>query len=110
MSHYADYLRERLGKHVLETEHGFAVFFEIPEERAIYIEDIFVEKDHRETGVASQMADAIAEAAKEDGFQFLLGSVNPKTHGATRSLRVLLGYGMQLSHVKDGLIWFKKEL
>ncbi len=114
MSHYADYVRERLGKRIYEDDHGFAVYFdtEHPEWGTVcYIEDIFVVPSRRRDHAATVMADEIAAVAKERGVKMLMGSVNPKTNGATASLKVLLGYGMQLDHVSaDGLIFFVKSL
>lgn len=114
MSHYADYVAERLGKLVYETPDGFALYW-FPQHaqhgEVVYIEDIFVAAGKRRSGVASDMADYIAEAARARGVKVMIGSVNPQAKGATASLKVLLGYGMALERVgQDGLIYFTKSL
>lgn len=114
MSHYASYVSERLGKLVYEFPEGFIVYW-YPEHKehgeTLYIEDIFVDAKHRRTGIATQRADEICEAAKGRGVKVMYGSVNPLAKGATNSLKCLLYYGMDLSHIgDDGLIYFIKSL
>jgi len=109
MSMYGDYIQERLGKSIVENEHGFATFKVTGD--ICYIEDIYVKPYSRQKNVASQMADEIAEYAKKMGCKHLVGSVDPLANGSTTSLRVLLGYGMKLEgSLKNNLIWFYKEI
>lgn len=114
MSHYKDYVAERLGKLVYERDEGFALYWFLTIEgrgEVVYIEDIYVQPEHRKTSVASQMADYIADEARARDVTTMLGSVNPQAKGATTSLKVLLAYGMLLDHVgSDGLIYFVKSL
>lgn len=114
MSHYADYISERLGKLCYECEKGFATYFYTGHPQygdVVYIEDIFVTAAHRRAGVASEMADYVAEEARGKGVKVMLGSVNPQARGATASLKALLAYGMSLDRVgADGLIYFVKDL
>jgi GNAT superfamily N-acetyltransferase len=113
MSHYGDYISERLGKLIYECPEGFAVYWyrQGPLGEVVYIEDIYVTPKFRKTGAASKMADYIADEARAKGVNWLLGSVNPEANGATTSLKVLLAYGMTLDRVGgDGLIYFVKDL
>ncbi len=110
MSHYADYMAEREGISVLETESGFASY-RIDGEKC-WILDIYVAPEYRKSYAASSMADAVTSIAREQGCTLLVGSVAPDTNGATTSLRVLLGYGFDLygiDHAKN-LIMFVKEI
>lgn len=106
---YAQYVAERTGDHVLETEHGFALYRYISENR-VYIVDIYVEPLFRKSGLASEMADQIAAEAKAKGCTEMIGSVVPSTKGSTTSLKVLLGYGFELLSSTNDIIFFKKEL
>lgn len=114
MSLWADYLSECLGKIVLEAEEGFAVYLYTMwnDRKAVYIEEIYVRPDLRKRGVAASLADAIADVAKEQGCAFLIGSVAPTARGSTASLKVLLSYGFELSHLdaQNNLIIFTKRL
>jgi hypothetical protein len=108
MSHYANYVRERLNKQCYETPEGFAVYWYTDD--AVYIEDIYVEIGFRKSGAASRMADYIADEARCIGITKMLGSVNTQANGATISTQVLLGYGMMVSHISGDLIIFTKDI
>lgn len=112
MSMYASYVRERLGDEILETDEGFVTYRFLKDggTDAVYIVDIYVRPDFRKSTVASQMADTVVEAAKFVGCKRLLGTVNPKAKNSTDSLRVLLGYGMELYWCSQDTITFKKEI
>jgi predicted GNAT family acetyltransferase len=105
---FAQYIREREGKEIVETENGFATFFYTGE--YCYIEDIYVKPELRKSGLASELANQISEIAKNKGVKKLLGSVSPKATGADASMRVLLAYGFKLLSSDKDLIYFEKEI
>lgn len=108
MSLYANYVKEREGKEILESEHGFATYQIAGPE--CYIKDIYIVPEMRTSGLAGKMADEIAVIAKEKGCKFLSGSVCPTANESTTSLRVLLSYGFKLAKSEVNLIWMVKEL
>jgi len=108
VSLYADYIRERLGKSCYEVDNGFAVYWYTDD--SVYIEDIYVADKWRKSKIASQMADYIADEARAIGIKKMVGSVNTQANGATRSLKVILGYGMEVSHISGSVIYFIKDL
>lgn len=110
MSLYAKYLTERTNDRILEINHGFATYRILPEQKAVYIVDIFVDPDFRKAGTASQMADEIAKIAKKEGCIKMLGSVVPSMKNSTASLKVLLAYGMTLQSSASDFIIFEKEI
>lgn len=110
MSFYAKYLTERTNDKILETNHGFATYRYLPEEGAVYIVDIFVDTDFRNTGAASQMADKIAEMASKEGYGKMYGSVIPSLKNSTASIKVLLAYGMRVKSAFNDFIFFEKEI
>lgn len=111
MSNYGNYIKERLGRDIVEDDKGFATYEFYEESQACYIVDIYVHPDFRKEKVASNYADKIAEIAKERGCKFLYGTVAPGTNHSTESVKVLLGYGFELSHLtNDNLIWFRKGI
>lgn len=110
MSLLADYWREREGRETIEDERGFATYTFI-NESLCYLIDLYVKPEFRRGGVASFFGDAVSQAARKAGRKKLLGSVDPATNGATDSVKVLLAYGMRVSHVGDDkLIYFIKDL
>lgn len=108
VSLYAQYISEREGKHILEHAQGFATYMFM--EKGCYIEDIFVQKEYRKTGVAAHLADQIVEIAKEKGYTKLFGSVVPSANNSTESLEVLLAYGFRLDNTSNNFILMVKEI
>lgn len=108
MSIYSDYIKTLQGKDVIESEKGFATYSTLQD--GLYIENIYVVPDFRESGIASQMADEIAAIAKKQGYKCIYGSVCPKHNGSTESLKVLLAYGFCLYSSTNELILLRKEV
>lgn len=109
-SMYSKYIREKTTDHVLETEHGFATYRYLDNNKTVYIIDIYVIPDFRKSTVASTIADNIVKDAKTLGCTKLLGSVVPSNKNSTSSLKVLLAYGMILESSSNDFIVFSKEI
>jgi len=108
MSLFANYIKQRENKDILETEVGFATYSVVKD--GIYIEDIFVEESHRHTGEAAKMADQIANIARDKGLHKLFGSISPSGNHSTEGLKVLLAYGFKLNSSTNNFIWLEKEI
>lgn len=108
MSHFGNYIKERLDKNIIEDAHGFATYYFVMPD--CYIEDIYVVPEQRKNGVASRYADEIAKIAIQKGCLNLIGSVKPSANGSTASMKVLLAYGFKLVSAKEDFIWLKKKL
>lgn len=108
MSLAAEYMKEREGTETLEKENGFATY-KINGTQC-YIIDIYVRPDFRKSGLAASMADEIAEIAKSEGCNHLLGSVDTRTQSATTSARVLFSYGFKLLKNEGFMTYFIKEM
>lgn len=109
MSLYADYIREREGFEVVETEDGFATF-KLYENGECYLRDIYVAPEARETGLATEMADRVCEIARASLCHTLIGSVAIDDKFATRNTKVLLAYGMEIYKTSGTVVFFKKRL
>lgn len=108
MSQYKRYLEERTASKIIETEFGFVTYSF--NDHGVYIEEIFVDKGFRHINKASELADEVAEIARKAGHKTMFGSVCPSAKGSTASLKVLLGYGMELHSATNNMIYFKKEI
>lgn len=106
---YAQYMKEREDIDIIEKDNGYCTYKELGED-GLWIIDIFVEKDYRRTRLCYKMADEVAVIAKEKGLKYLYGSVDPKTNGATASMRMILNYGYEVYMLDENLIWFRKDL
>lgn len=109
LSFYSKYIAERTGKHMMETDKGFAIY-SYPDKETVYIEDIYTDHKYRKSNEAALLADQIVIAAKERGCTKLIGSVVPSTNGSTDSLRILLAYGMKLDSSANNFILFSKDI
>jgi len=111
MSLYGDYIKEHHGDEIIETEHGFATYRYLDANGpAVYIVDIYVIPELRQSHCASKLADEVAMKAMQVGCKKMIGSVVPSAKNSTASLKVLLGYGMRLKSSSDNLIIFEKDL
>lgn len=108
MSLYAQYILEREGKQIVEDAQGFATYFYLAD--GVYIENIYVNPEHRKSGCASRYADQIADIAKAKGFTKMYGSVKPSANGSTESLQVLFAYGFKLDSAAPNAIIAVKEI
>jgi predicted GNAT family acetyltransferase len=108
LSLYGQYILEREGKQILENEHGFFTFKFYGEE--CYIEDIFIKKDSRRSGIATDMANTVAEIARGAGCKVLTGTCVPSTHGATESMKAMFSYGFRIHSSQHDKIILIKEL
>jgi predicted GNAT superfamily acetyltransferase len=110
---FKDYLKERLGREMLESEHGFVIYgfnclgLDMPH---VYIEDIYVTPEKRKSGEAARLADKIAEMAKSKGIRAMVGSVAIDANGSEASLKVLIAYGMKPLSANNNTIYMCKEI
>jgi GNAT superfamily N-acetyltransferase len=109
MSLFADYIREKNGDEIIETEHGFATYRYV-NEQTVYIVDLYIVPEYRKSNKAGALADKIVEAARRKGCTRLMGTVHPAAKTASASLRVLLGYGMRLVSSGPEFIIFEKDI
>lgn len=110
---YFDYLKERSETEVYVTSKGFATYkpwgVEVPGD-AIYLVDLYVKPEFRNTKHAVDLGDAVCRIGQERGCKYLVGSVVPSSKGSTHSLNRLLSYGMTLAKAEADQIWLIKEL
>lgn len=108
MSLYGDYIKERLNKEIVESDVGFCTYFFVQD--GVYIEDLYVKPEYRKGHIAANLADQVAEIAKQKGYKKMYGSVQPSSQGSTASLRVLLAYGMELESAQPNAIIMSKGI
>lgn len=107
---YAAYILERTNDQIIENSKGFCTYRYINEGRSVYIIDIYVIPEFRKSRYASDLADLVAARAKDEGCTEMLGTVNPSAKNSTTSIKVLLGYGMELHSSSNDIIIFRKDI
>ena len=110
MSLYGDYVKERLGDFILETDYGFATYRYINDKKTVYVVDLFVIPEMRKKGLASDLTDKIVEIAKKEGATELWGTVSPQAVNPTDSIKALLAYGMTFLSSTEQIIIFRKDI
>jgi GNAT superfamily N-acetyltransferase len=108
-NNYLEYITEREGLSYINCKEGLAIYKKINKD-TVYLQDIFVNPEYRKQGVATMIADKVADIAKENGCTYMLGSVCADANGATASLKVLLAYGFELKSVSGNMVYFIKGL
>lgn len=108
MSLYADYVKERLNKSTIESEHGFVVFQLFDED--VYIEDVYIAPEQRSNGLGRIFIEAVNSIAKDKGKKYLTTTVRPSAAGSTHSLKCVLGVGFELYSATQDAIFFRKEV
>lgn len=91
---YAQYVKEREGKHILENDVGFATYSFIKD--ICYIQDIYTIPEARGLRIAASFADQITTHAREAGCKRLMGSVVIQANSSDVSMKILLAYGFKI--------------
>lgn len=109
---YSKYVAERENARVYETEKGFIKYKVFPNEQYVYIEDIYVTPEHRQAKIATDLADTVCKLVTRENADIkkCFGSVDVQARGADRSLKVLIKYGMRISHLENNMIYMYKEI
>lgn len=104
-----EYFKELKGLDIFEEEHGFILYRIQPP--YLYIHDMYIKPEMRQTGVARDMADRLCAAAK-DHLQctHLMADIQPSNRTATLSMKVLIAYGMEIVEANHDEIILTKEI
>jgi ribosomal protein S18 acetylase RimI-like enzyme len=105
---YSNYIKEREGFSIVESDRGFATYKIQGNE--CYIRDIYVLPLYRNTKLASDMADEITSIAKTSRCKYLLGSVDQRANNYDTNIKVLKSYGFKFLKEQNSLIIFSKEI
>ena len=108
MSLYADYLRERGHKEIFEEEYGFCMYHLI--EAGLFVEDLYIDPEHREQGKAVAMMRKMDDIALVNDKNKVFTQVVPGFKGSEHSLGILLHDGFKLDSADKNFIYLYKEL
>jgi GNAT superfamily N-acetyltransferase len=109
---WLEYIKERMpNKSVINRDGmGFAVYYVYEAEQAIYLEDIFIAKEHRMTGIGKCILDEVEEKVREMGFRYVLGSIDPTAENTDISLKSMLNTGFKPYKIDNGLLFLRKDI
>lgn len=110
MTHWAHYVKERLGWEVLEREYGFIAYSISAGGKDAWIEEIYLAPEFRGGPLAFRLAEEVEGAVLKEGVSSLWGRIYPGIPGSERSLKKALSYGFKLAGFEGGAIIIKKEI
>lgn len=109
-SFYGQYIKELIGREILEDSHGFATYEIVDAGYGCYITDIFVAPKSRNQDIGLNYVNKIYEIAKESGCKYLLGTCIPTNNKSTRSTAAMIKWGFEVHSSEDNKIWFRKGI
>lgn len=107
MSLYSEYLHE-MGWGLVESPRGFATYRITGPE--CYIQDVYVQPEHRKEKVATYMWDVIAARARAQGCTRLICTVDPTNPGWLGRKEFITKYGFKTVTETQQYIAFQKDL
>lgn len=108
ISLFGQYLKEREGVDLIETEHGFIIYSINKQE--CYVRDVYIHPEFRKKRSAFELVNLAVFEAKKAGCTILTGTVCPSANGSTESLDFVRAYQMKLHSSINNLIYFTKDI
>ena len=108
MEKYKEYIKEREGLELLESENGFVTYSMNSE--CFYLAEIYVRPHVRGSLEAYKLFKRCVQMAKENGCVSILGSVDDTTIGWENSVNLMTRLGFVRSGALENLLFFKKVL
>ena len=110
MSLYGRYIREREDGHMLEENDYFVIY--LFQKEGIYVRDIYVIPEKRNTGLIKKAHNKIVEITKANDLRYIYGSVNIDTAGPEISMQLMFSLGFRVFKLDERLsmIYLVKDL
>lgn len=109
MSLYAEYIKERENKEIIESDKGFATY-KILKNGECYLQDIYVRPQYRNTELATEMTNQVYNIAKERGCTKLVGSVCVDANNCSLGMKFALKYGFLIYSIQGNMIFLVKNI
>jgi GNAT superfamily N-acetyltransferase len=109
MSLYGQYILEREGRHILETDQGF-ITYHLFDNGECYIVDVYVVPEARKSGLSMKMKADVETLAKTKGCHTLIGSVCTDTNDSVRNLNILLSDGWRVHKMTGNMLFLNKKI
>lgn len=105
---YGQYIEEREGKNIIESEYGFITLQNL--EKTCYLIDIYVVPEKRKTGEARRLGQLAEKCARDSGYTSVITTVVPTAPYCTENIRMLINDKWTVYHSENNIIYLKKEL
>lgn len=108
MSLYAQYIKERAGIEIIESERGFMSFQIQGKECFIY--DAYVCSEYRLSGEGAGMLGALKTLAQSQGCDAITATIWPGAKNSTESMAAMIHVGFKITSSAPNLIALKMEI
>jgi GNAT superfamily N-acetyltransferase len=105
---YAKYLEERQDAEVFEDKKGFVTFKK--ENDYIYLIDMYILPEYRESGICKTYVNKLEELAKDLKLNKIVTSLYPKIKNSNRNLNIILKCGFEVISCDTEMIYFIKNI
>lgn len=100
MNFYKEYISERLGQSLLETQAGFVAYKCQPPE--CFINEYFVTQAHRKDKLgAKDLLEKLEQIAINENCSFISGVVYIADPGSARTLKAAMKYGFKITSAQN---------
>lgn len=108
MNNYAQYIKERENKEIIENESGFLTYKIF--EKECYLADMFIVPEKRGSSAVAYFIQELSDISIRAGCDHISANIRLNDKGATRTLRASLKLGFNLVSAENGTITICKEL
>ena len=107
---YLDYVCEREKLMPVVTEQGLALLAEWPNEKLVYLRDVYVKPAYRKQGFGRQFVELACYHAEAIDYTGVIVSISPSAVGSHDSLQAAFNCGFKLKSASENAIWLVKEI
>lgn len=108
MSLWAEYVKERGGKEIMEDEQYFIAYHFQGD--TVFIDDLHVAQEFRKQGVGRRACNIVAALAEAQGCKYMACTVFTKALNATESMAAAVAYGFRIVGSDDRFVWLRKGI
>jgi len=108
LTKYASYIKEAFDEELIEHEHGFITY--CFKDEGIFISNIWVDPEFRNTHIAINLAKKVEEIGKNSGCKNLLSTVCKDIKHFEASMSANLKFGLTVSHEDEDNYYLIKEI
>lgn len=102
------YFKETGARNIVAKDYGFATY--VFQGTNCYIEDVYIDEQHRGKGKTDIIEKEIIKHAKEHGCTGLVGSVIPSYNTSTDSMAFMISRGYRIFSSQENIIYMIKEI
>lgn len=112
MSLYAQYIKERSNREIIETDQGFVTY--VAYKDGLMVEDLYIKPEFRKQGLAIKFVYQVIDIVKANDMKTIYICVAPGIEspyvGATAMCKALLHHGCKLEQSFNNLLILSKEI